>query len=52
MLISNTGASTLTPLAPITMHEMKVETARILEPAMSPYHSGESKKKLFNGEGL
>lgn len=42
----NSGTSSLTPLAPITMHEMKIETTRILEPSLSPYHSGEKLKRL------
>lgn len=36
----NTGSS-LTPLAPITMHEMKIETSRILDATLQPYHTGE-----------
>lgn len=40
------GSSSLTPLAPISMHEMKIETTRILEPALSPYHSGEKLRRL------
>lgn len=40
------AGSSATPLAPITMHEMKIETSRILEPALSPYHTGESCSKL------
>lgn len=41
------GSSSLTPLAPITMHEMKIETTRLMDPtkydpSMSPYHSGKA----------
>ncbi|RZC40692.1 hypothetical protein BDFB_007229, partial [Asbolus verrucosus] len=39
-LAGSLGTSSLTPLAPITMHEMKIESTRIMDPAMSPYHSG------------
>lgn len=38
--INHTGTGSITPLAPISMHEMKVETARIMDTAMSPYHPG------------
>lgn len=43
--LRNLGPSSLTPLAPITMHEMKIETTRIIDPtkydpSLSPYHSG------------
>ncbi|XP_071055317.1 paired box protein Pax-5 isoform X3 [Onthophagus taurus] len=41
-LAGSLGTSSLTPLAPITMHEMKVETSRILEPTLSPYHTENS----------
>lgn len=27
------------------MHEMKIETSRILDPALSPYHTGEKAKE-------
>lgn len=37
----DTGTGSLTPLAPITMHEMKVETTRLMDTSMSPYHPGE-----------
>lgn len=30
------------------MHEMKIETTRILEPALSPYHTGKSVLKTIN----
>lgn len=46
------GTSSLTPLAPITMHEMKIESTRILEPALSPYHSGENEKFLSLKKGV
>ncbi|ENN70959.1 hypothetical protein YQE_12360, partial [Dendroctonus ponderosae] len=44
-LAGSLGSSSLTPLAPITMHEMKIETTRLMDPtkydpSMSPYHSG------------
>ncbi|KAH1010045.1 hypothetical protein HUJ05_004406, partial [Dendroctonus ponderosae] len=43
-LAGSLGSSSLTPLAPITMHEMKIETTRLMDPtkydpSMSPYHS-------------
>lgn len=36
----NIGTGSLTPLAPITMHEMKVEATRLMDTGMSPYHPG------------
>ncbi|XP_018568501.1 paired box protein Pax-5 isoform X2 [Anoplophora glabripennis] len=46
------GTSSLTPLAPITMHEMKIETSRIMDTAMSPYHSAETSSPYSGVVGL
>ncbi|CAG9837694.1 unnamed protein product [Diabrotica balteata] len=47
-LAGSLGSNSLTPLAPITMHEMKIETSRIMDPSMSPYHSAETSSP-YNG---
>uniref|UniRef100_A0A6P7FVI6 Paired box protein Pax-2-A isoform X6 n=1 Tax=Diabrotica virgifera virgifera TaxID=50390 RepID=A0A6P7FVI6_DIAVI len=47
-LAGSLGSNSLTPLAPITMHEMKIETTRIMDPSMSPYHSAETSSP-YNG---
>ncbi|XP_017783393.1 PREDICTED: paired box protein Pax-2 isoform X2 [Nicrophorus vespilloides] len=46
------GNGSLTPLAPITMHEMKIESTRILEPALSPYHTAETSSPYSGVVGL
>ncbi|KAK9752922.1 Paired box domain [Popillia japonica] len=51
-LAGSLGSSSLTPLAPITMHEMKIETTRILEPALSPYHTAENSSPYSGVVGL
>ncbi|XP_044269008.1 paired box protein Pax-5 isoform X1 [Tribolium madens] len=51
-LAGSLGTSSLTPLAPITMHEMKLESTRIMDPAMSPYHSAETSSPYSGVVGL
>ncbi|KAL3274814.1 hypothetical protein HHI36_019597 [Cryptolaemus montrouzieri] len=38
-LAGTLGTGCLTPLAPLTLHEMKIETGRLTEHSLSPYHS-------------
>ncbi|XP_049819105.1 uncharacterized protein LOC109600805 isoform X3 [Aethina tumida] len=51
-LAGSLGSNSLTPLAPITMHEMKLENSRIMEPAMSPYNSAETSSPYSGVVGL
>nr|XP_023011727.1 paired box protein Pax-5 isoform X1 [Leptinotarsa decemlineata] len=51
-LAGTLGTNSLTPLAPITMHEMKIETSRIMDPSMSPYHSAETSSPYSGVVGL
>ncbi|XP_060520114.1 paired box protein Pax-5 isoform X2 [Cylas formicarius] len=52
-LAGSLGPGSLTPLAPITMHEMKIETTRLMDPSMSPYHSAaETNSPYGSGSGL
>ncbi|KAK9885916.1 hypothetical protein WA026_013792 [Henosepilachna vigintioctopunctata] len=41
-LAGTLGSGSLTPLAPITLHEMKIEAGRITEHSLSPYNSAET----------
>ncbi|VEN46589.1 unnamed protein product [Callosobruchus maculatus] len=41
-LAGTLGGGSITPLAPITMHEMKIEPSKLMENPMSPYHSAEA----------
>ncbi|KAF5281021.1 hypothetical protein FQA39_LY05226 [Lamprigera yunnana] len=50
--IGSSLGSSLTPLAPITMHEMKLESSRMLDPAMSPYHTAENSSPYSGVVGL
>ncbi|XP_066256023.1 paired box protein Pax-2a-like isoform X1 [Euwallacea similis] len=53
-LAGSLGTGSLTPLAPITMHEMKIEsTTRLMDPtkydpSMSPYHSTNENSPYMN----
>ncbi|KAL1516517.1 hypothetical protein ABEB36_000425 [Hypothenemus hampei] len=52
-LAGSLGTNSLTPLAPITMHEMKIETTRLMDPSkydpsMSPYHSATENNSPYN----
>nr|CAH7768760.1 unnamed protein product [Callosobruchus chinensis] len=46
-LAGTLGGGSITPLAPITMHEMKIEPSKLMENPMSPYHSGEAASQSY-----
>ncbi|XP_076263272.1 paired box protein shaven isoform X3 [Rhynchophorus ferrugineus] len=46
-LAGSLGSGSITPLAPI-MHDMKIETPRIMDPSMSPYHSANENNSPYH----